>query len=312
MSESASGLKLDVALGEATVDAALECGGVRPSFFVIGPPRTGTSWLHEVLKRRTLLPGPTKETRFFDIHFERGMQWYFAHFAKSKKPQRMGEVAPTYFASAEARERIARIPDAKVICIFRNPVDRVISLYRLKRAYGMTPWSFEEAIQRDSELTDTGKYATTLKLWQSALGNDRVLATVYEDLRDQAQTYMDALVDYIGIPRFKLTRAQARHVHASEPLTEPRNYYCTHIATCIADGLKARRLDFFVQAVKSSRLLSLFLGGGAAFPEVPESEKLKLYELFRPEIEELETLLNRDLSSWKPAQKSLKAVPAIP
>jgi hypothetical protein len=48
----------------------------------------------------------------------------------------MGEVAPTYFASNEARERLANtIPDAKIVCIFRNPVDRILSLYRLKRAY---------------------------------------------------------------------------------------------------------------------------------------------------------------------------------
>ena len=34
----------------------------------------------------------------------------------------MGEVAPTYFASAAARERIAQtVPEAKIVCVFRNP-----------------------------------------------------------------------------------------------------------------------------------------------------------------------------------------------
>src|SRR5437764_23089 len=34
-----------------------------PDYFLIGPPRTGTSWLHSVLNEHTVLP-TTKETRF--------------------------------------------------------------------------------------------------------------------------------------------------------------------------------------------------------------------------------------------------------
>ena len=66
---------------------------------------------------------------------------------------------------------------------FRNPVDRVLSLYRLKRAYGMFSWSLDEALLRDPELAEWSKYATHLRAWQSEMGSDRVLPTVYDDLR---------------------------------------------------------------------------------------------------------------------------------
>src|ERR1700689_3408310 len=90
-----------------------------PSFFIIGPPRTGTSWLHETLRSHTLLPSPSKETRFFDTHFHRGLKWYLAHYEIGSGKQRIGEVAPTYFASALARERMSRVVrDARIICIF--------------------------------------------------------------------------------------------------------------------------------------------------------------------------------------------------
>src|SRR6266581_4418235 len=155
-----------------------------PSFFVIGPPRTGTSWLNEILNEYALLPSPAKETRFFDTFFHRGIEWYCAHYPHLGDNRPIGEIAPTYFASAKARERIAQtIPQARVVCIFRNPVERVVSLYRLKRAYAMIPWSFEQAIIRDPELMDSSKYATNLKAWRNALGTDQVLATVYDDLR---------------------------------------------------------------------------------------------------------------------------------
>ncbi len=271
-----------------------------PSFFVVGPPRTGTSWLHEVLSLHTVLPYPTKETRFFDNHFDRGFDWYRGHFPASTEDHMVGEVAPTYFASNLARERIAgTVPGAKVICIFRNPVDRVVSLYRLKRAYGMIPWSFEEALVRDSELMESSKYGTNLKAWLQTLGPDRVLATVYDDLRDEPQAYLDSVANFIGIPRFELSASQMDPVFASEHMTLPRNYYRTRSATAMAEWLKLRQLDTVVAAVKKSPLLKLVLGGGPPFTKLSRDVTLKLHDHFRPEVEELETLLQRDFSAWK-------------
>jgi LPS sulfotransferase NodH len=271
-----------------------------PSFFVVGPPRTGTTWLHEVLSEHTVLPHPTKETRFFDNHFDRGFDWYRAHFPASTEHRLAGEVAPTYFASSLARERIAdAVPDAKVICIFRNPVDRVVSLYRLKRAYGMIPWNFEEAIVRDSELMESSKYGTNLKAWLHTFGPDRVLATVYDDLRDEPQAYLDSVADFIGMPRFELSASQTDPVFASEHMTLPRNYYRTRSATAMAEWLKLRQLDTVVAAVKKSPLLKLVLGGGPPFAKLSRDVTLKLHDHFRPEVEELEALLQRDFSAWK-------------
>jgi hypothetical protein len=256
--------------------------------------------LHEILKEHALLPKLSKETRFFDIHFHRGAEWYRTHFRTSQQERIVGEVAPTYFASSDARERIAKtVPGAKVVCIFRDPVDRILSLYRLKRAYGLIPWNFEQAIVRDPELTESSKYATNLKEWRRVLGEDRVLPTVYEDIRDKPQSYVDSVVDFIGIPRFTLTPPQLKRIFASEALTHPRSYCRTRSATMMADWCKARRLDRVVTTVKNSPLLKLFLGGGPPFADLPQDVALRLYEDFRPEVEELEVVLNRDLSQWK-------------
>lgn len=280
---------------------------VLPSFYVVGPPRTGTSWLHEVLSKRTILPHPTKETRFFDIHFQKGVDWYRAHFPKRHETSlQVGEVAPTYFASPEARERIARVtPTARVICIFRNPVERIQSLYRVKRAFGMIPWNFEQAILQDPELMESGRYATHLKEWQRTFGPERILPTVYDDLKQNPQDYVDQLADFIDVPRFRLSSSEVQYVHASETMTHPRNFHRTRRATAIADWFKARRLDRLVVAVKKSPLKKFFLGGGPAFSDTPQDVSERLCEFFRSEIEELEIMLNRDFSSWKPLEESM-------
>jgi Sulfotransferase domain len=271
-----------------------------PSFFVVGPPRTGSSWLHEILSSHTRLPSPSKETRFFDTHFNRGLDWYIAHYAPADGVRRMGEVAPTYFASALARERIARtVPRAKVVCIFRNPVDRIVSLYRVKRAYGWIPWTFEEALERDPELTESSRYASTLKLWQRSFGVDNVLAGIYDDLRWKPQAFVDSLANFIGVPGFQLADWQYGLVHESEKMTHPRSYIRTRAANVMANWFKARRMDRVVSAFKRSRFRNLVLGGGAPFPKPPEELLMYLQEKFEPEVEELEEMLHRDLSDWK-------------
>jgi len=290
----------------ATASAALSSqSGVMellPSFFIVGPPRTGTTWLHEILRQRTTLPKSTKETRFFDVHFHRGIRWYQAHFANSERAWPVGEVAPTYFASGEACHRIQElIPTAKIVCIFRNPVERVISLYRVKRAYGMIPWNFEDAVLHDRELIESGRYATHLGAWRRAFGSSHVLTTFFDDLRKDPQAYVHALSDFLCIPRFTLAGHELRAVYKSETMSHPRSYQRTHVGSEIADWLKARRLGRLVTIINCSPVRKLFLGGGVPFSQPTRELSQTIYDFFGDEIEQLETMVNRDLSTWRPS-----------
>jgi hypothetical protein len=253
-----------------------------------------------VLSQCARLAQPTKETRFFDKHFDRGLSWYGSHYRKVQDGRVVGEVAPTYFASREARERIAQlIPSAKIVCTFRNPVDRVISLYRLKRAYGWISWEFEEALLRDPELTESSRYAAHLKEWKTTFGDSQVMATVHDDIQADPQAYLDKLADFVGMPRKKLMPTQIQRVLASEDMTEPRLYYWTRGGLLMAEWAKRRRLDSLVAFGKRIGVLKWFVGGGPAFTEPSPEQRARLRQLFLPEIEELEAMLNRDFSAWK-------------
>ncbi len=282
------------------MEARAESPALLPSFFVIGPPRTGTTWIYEILKNHTVLPSPIKETRFFDTHFQRGLRWYTGHFKVPDQKVRVGEIAPTYFASEIVRERMRQVvPHAKIVCILRNPVVRLYSLYRLKCAYGMMKLSFEEALQKDLELRESSDYVSHLKAWQSCYGKERILTTLYDDLHRCPQQYLDTLTAFIGVPRLVLPPEQMRLVHDSESLTHPRSFRRTQAARVFADFLKARRMGRVVAAFNASSLRRFVLGGGAPFPDMSPSTVLRLYDSFRPQVEELEAMLNRDLSAWK-------------
>lgn len=270
-----------------------------PSFFIVGPPRTGTSWLQEVLEKRCVLP-KVKETRFFDTNFHRGWAWYRANYKAVEKEPPIGEVAPTYFGSALARERIAHdMPGARVICIFREPVERLLSHYRVRCAYAMIPWSFQQAIVADEELIESAKYASHLKAWQLAMGKANVLAVIYEDLKADPQTFVDGIADFIRLPRFRLTPAEIHCVHASSTMTYPRSYLHTRGARIMADWFKVRGLAQIVALMKKTPLTKLFLGGGVRFADLEPETTYQLYEWLRPEVEELERMLGRKLTLWK-------------
>jgi hypothetical protein len=281
-------------------DVAECCDRRLPSFLIVGPPRTGTTWLYEVLSRQSNLPCPTKETRFFDLHFHRGWRWYLDHFPRTHPGQPFGEVAPTYFASSAARDRIAEsLSGVKVIVTFRHPVHRLVSLYRLKRAYGMVGWSLETALERDPELLGSSRYATLLQQWQARFPKEQLSVNLYDDLSDDPQSFIDRIVDFAGISRFRLHPSQMSQVFSSTQLTEPRSYLATRAATAMADWCKARRLDNVVASVRNSSLIKLFLGGGDPFPAIPADTMEKISALVRPEIDQLEEMLGRDLSGWK-------------
>jgi hypothetical protein len=270
-----------------------------PAFIVVGPPRTGTTWLHEVLESQADLPRYKKETRFFCTNYGKGTAWYVRHFDPASELIR-GEVCPTYFCSPPARARIAELlPEAKIICSFREPVGRIYSLYKVKRAFARMDWSFEEALVRDPELVESGRYSHYLVEWRRVFGPDHVLAVFYDDLARDPQGYIDRIVDFVGIPRFQLDAQRLSRVHSSDTMSNPRNQHLTALAADTAEWLKRHRLERVVAAVKSSKLGGMLLGGGAKLPPLSRATADSLRTTLRPEIEALEKLLDRDLSAWK-------------
>lgn len=271
-----------------------------PSFFIVGPPRTGTTWLHDVLRFGTNLPAPTKETRFFDLHFDRGLAWYLDRFPLAVNGLPRGEVAPTYFAAPHACERIARTaPEAKIVFIFRHPVERLISLYRLKRAYGLLGSSLEAALDRDPELMASSRYATHFARWRRLFPDSQLYAAFYDDLSADPQLFLNRLADFVGFPRIHLRDEQLPRVAATAHLSEPRSYLATRIATAAAEWCKAQGLGQLVAEVRTSRLMKVLVGGGAPFSEIPPVMMQHILHTVLPEIDALEGMLDRDLSAWK-------------
>lgn len=117
--------------------------GRLPNFLVVGAPRAGSTTLANYLAEHPeVFMAPEKEVRFFDLQFDRGVDWYRSRFAAATDELAVGEATPSYMTSETTLDRIAAtVPRANLIVILRNPIDRAYSQY----------WWFSDAERRSFE-----------------------------------------------------------------------------------------------------------------------------------------------------------------
>src|SRR5687768_7330370 len=122
----------------------------RIDFVAVGPQRTGTSWLDQMLRGHPdiCLPRQVKETMFLEQHFENGVPWYASHFPPRTDGQVRGEVASTCFDDPASPARVASLnPECRIVVTLREPVGRTVSLWHHHVAKGRAPRDFRAAVR---------------------------------------------------------------------------------------------------------------------------------------------------------------------
>lgn len=269
-------------------------------FIGVGPPRTATTWLHEVLSGHVGLPEGVKETDFFVWHYDKGLEWYADHFRNCQPDCPIGEFSPNYFASSEARERIARdIPNCKIICTLRDPVERTYSHYRKAREGEYFSGTFEECLNKRHGLLDISRYASHVQEWRRLFGTENVLVLIQDDLKADAQAFINRVSDFICIPRIVIGDLALQHKMVNAILSLPRNPRIARVARIVRDHLQDSGHHTIVNLLKKTGLRNLLFSGGPLFEPIKPETEARLRDLFRPDLEILEAMLGRDLSNWK-------------
>jgi Sulfotransferase domain len=268
-----------------------------PNFIGIGPAHAGSTWLHWVLETRTALSRPEKETHFFDWHYAKGLDWYAGHFTHRRENQAIGEIC-NYFPSQLARQRIAaNLGDCRIVCSLRDPVERAYSAYKFAIYNGLTRDSFEDAIKRMPGLTVENRYAHHLDQWYRTFGKSRVLVVLFDQLRDNAQEYVQKVCGFLGLPAIELDSlslpAKAYNTHSMKP----RIPSLARKGRRAINWLKDRKLESLTNLLGHAGVWRLCFDG--RFPPMAKEAEARLRQQYLPEIEALERLTGLELSSWK-------------
>jgi len=267
-------------------------------FLGLGPQRTVSSWLDQVLRAHpgASLPRQVKETFFFDERFDRGWDWYRSHFREDGISQKIGEIAPTCFDSPEARSRVAEyFPTLRLIINVRNPIARAHSLFRHHRTKGRVPDDFDAAVKVMPRIITSGKYAEHASAWEKVFGPQQILYLVQEDIQADPEEIFHTVCDFLDLEKVPLP-AIGRNPYGEG--TSPRFPRLARSAAAMATWARDKRLHGPIEFAKMLGLKAVFRGGEPAAP-LNEDQFRFLLDFYTADIEWLEKHLNRDLSNWK-------------
>ena len=175
---------------------------------MVGSMKSGSNTLYNYLDEHPdifMSKRPLKEPRYFveEMNWSKGEDWYLSLFEAAGTESILGEASqhyswiPHYTGVAE---KIAQFnPEARILYLMRDPVDRTISHY-----WWDVQWSGEgrdmlSAIQTMKHFTDVSNYAMQLKPYIEIFGRDRVMAITVEELTDNTVETLQSIFKWLEV-----------------------------------------------------------------------------------------------------------------
>ena len=211
-----------------------------PNFIIIGCQRCGTTSLYTYLAQHPQILTPIKkEMDFFSWHFDRGIDWYLAHFPPMPPGEQFltGEASPSYFDSREAPERLYSLfPEAKLIVLLRNPVDRAISQFYRLTGLNWEARSLDRVISDEIERLNQnpeyiigeepgnylarGRYIEFIKNWRNFFPPEQLLILKSEDFYAGAAATVKQVLEFLDLPEYQLSEYQNANPGSYQPVNE--------------------------------------------------------------------------------------------
>lgn len=282
--------------------------GVWPNLFLVGAAKAGTTSVYDELARHpAIYMSPMKEPHFFSrIQPSPARAAFFPHvsdqddylalFDGAAGERLIGEASTSYLWDTEAAERIRRVaPEASILIMLRDPVERAHSQYWNDVREGIETRSFPEALTEErrsgpgawgvtSLYLDCGRYADQVARYLDRFG-DRVLVSFFEGfVADQAGTVAE-IHEFLGVERAEVDAPETRR----NPASLPRNVLSGRM---LGSGTLRRLARATVPRSLRARGRGVLLKEVSPPPMDPGARAL-LVEVFRPEVDRLAEVLGR-------------------
>lgn len=193
----------------------------KPNFIVIGAEKSGTTWLYRNLRQHPdvfMPPEHHKELFFFSYRYHRGWDWYLSFFEDAGDTKAIGEATPHYTAGANTGRTACRmalhLPDAKLIYIVRNPVERLPSAYAQALANGEPLPAFSEALRTLSTFLETSRYWARLSDYRRYYNDVQIHCLFLEDVRADPISQLEKCFDFLGLDSH--VRSETAHTPANQ------------------------------------------------------------------------------------------------
>jgi hypothetical protein len=317
-------LSLDLDLGESPA--------MMPNFFVIGATKSGTTSLYHYLSQHPeVYLSPRKGPHYFafesgenvegrgpgDAETLKGMlvtdpKQYRSLFQNAAAKAARGEASTMYIYYPKAPLRIkACVPDAKLIAILRNPVERAYSSYlHLVREGYEVHQDFAMALQEEEarikanwlplwHYKKMGFYYEQLQRYYDIFDSKQIRVYLYEEFRADPLVVMKDMFGYLGVDDAFVPDMTIKHNISGVPRNHAlhRLHHFLRKPSLLKTTLKAV-LPASVRRPLKLRVLANLQAHNLQKPPLSPELRQELTDAYRDDILKLQELVGRDLSRW--------------
>ncbi len=292
---------------------------IMPNFLIIGAAKAGTTALHKYLQQHPqIYMTPTKETNFFAFEGEKldyqgpgdkalkdfsitELSKYQAEFTGVTDELAIGEACPSYLYFPQAATRINNyIPDARLIVILRNPVERAYANFLHTVRDDREPHSdFALALQDEPtriannwewfwHYVRVGYYGAQLKRYYEMFAPSQIEVYLYEDLKENPVALLQNIFRFIEVDDTFVPNMALRPNKSGMP----KNKLFHQLLT------KPNPLKTLLKPLFPAKIRQKIQHQNLNTPQIDPEVRQQLIELYRADILECQDLIDRDLSAW--------------
>ena len=281
-----------------------------PTFLVIGAMKAGTTSLYHYLRAHPQVFMPAiKAPEFFvaESNWTRGIDWYRRLFVLTgAEAVALGEASNAYtkypqFAGVPQRIA-AHIPDARLVYVVRDPIQRIWSHYRTRVREGSEKAPIERAVFDNPIYLDFCRYSVQLQQYLEYFPQEQLLVITSEDLREVREATMRRVYGFLGV--------DANFV----PADLDREFYRTDdqpsrslVPLSIRKGLKrhfpaakrAKELENNVfRKVKHLRGQARHNGPPLGVAGIPDDVRARIAKTLHDDVADLRIFLGPEFGGW--------------
>jgi len=295
-----------------------------PDFIIAGVPKAGTTSLYNYLSQHPQIYLPDhKEPHFFayegkSLNFQGpGDDWlneaavttqaqYRDLFAEAPPTSVTGEASAMYLYEPRAAKLIqSRRPDVHLIVVLRDPVERAYSSYMHLRRDGREPIdSFRDALDAEDRRVEQGwaplwhyqrmsLYADQVRRYWPFVEAGQMKVFLFDDLVSTPQQVLREIFRFLRVddtfePDIEVKYnpsgiAASQAVHDFLSRKHPVKEWLKPV---LPAALRSKISRFFKRLNLRSK------------PRLSPNVRRMLVDRFRPDVEEVQNRLGRDLSAW--------------
>lgn len=305
-----------------------------PNFFIVGAQKAGTTSLYRYLQQHPQIYFSSKKEPHYFIWSDKDVEFLFPFgvietknyisrldeyenlFAKAGDARAIGEASTHYLVHPSVPEKInTAVPDAKVIAILRDPIERGYSAYKYNRMLGLEDIdSFQRALKEEpSRIAENwgygwrygsyGQYYDHVKRYINEFGRENILIIIYDDFIEDPIQVCKNVFSFLDVDSSFIPNVTAKY---NVTIESDRNVRFL-IHRFLQNESQIRKwIRFVARKILSDEMRfklieSITYGPSKNQPptsKLTENERHELIQFFKDDIVKLEKLINRDLSIW--------------